>query len=319
MLVPLLRGGPRRYHRRSSDRPEARRNCKKYELRLTCGPARSRRGCLGDTRPVGDSRVEREWLELVADALRSGSATFPEQRVAEQLRRTFDARGVSFNHRTRDGAPRQRLWPLDEQFNGHRAEINSYGVHEASAAHPVLRFYLSTLQAMPLQVHDVPARFADRDVMGAWLERASGWGAPANVALPTYFAADGHRAFVIGRTDPFTPGELSLVRVLHGLLIGLDRHTAALRRLADTVDTARSAEASRLTARELTVLGLVAEGLTAAAAARRLAVSESTVHKHLQNAYRKLGVRDRLGAVLRAQQMGVLRAQDGWAADGPGA
>jgi hypothetical protein len=30
-------------------------------------------------------------------------------------------------------------------------------------------------------------------------------------------------------------------------------------------------------------------------------------------------VRDRLGAVLRAQQIGALHAQDGWAADGPGA
>ena len=68
------------------------------------------------------------------------------------------------------------------------------------------------------------------------------------------------------------------------------------------------AQATRLTVRELTVLGLVAEGLTAAAAARRLAVAEGTVHKHLQNVYRKLGVRDRLGAVLRAQQLGVLRA-----------
>ena len=58
--------------------------------------------------------------------------------------------------------------------------------------------------------------------------------------------------------------------------------------------------------------------LTAAAAARRLSVAEGTVHKHLQNVYRKLGVRDRLGAVLRAQQIGMLRSQDGWAVDGPG-
>ena len=94
------------------------------------------------------------------------------------------------------------------------------------------------------------------------------------------------------------------------MLVGLDRQTEALRRVADTaeiVDPTRATEVVSLTVRELTVLGLVAEGLTAASAARRLAVAESTVHKHLQNVYRKLGVRDRLAAVLRAQHLGVLR------------
>lgn len=110
--------------------------------------------------------------------------------------------------------------------------------------------------------------------------------------------------FVLGRVDAFTLGELSLMGVLQKLLVTLDRQTTAPRSVAATVDTAR---ATGLTARELTVLGLVAEGLTAAAAARRLAVAETTVHKHLHNTYRKLGVRDRLGAVLRAQQTGILR------------
>jgi DNA-binding CsgD family transcriptional regulator len=239
----------------------------------------------------------------MSDLLGSPSTTFPEQRVAEQLRHTFEARGVAFSDRWA-GAMAQRMWPVDEQFNGHRADIDRYAVTESAGGHPVLRFYLSTLDATPLQVHDVPETFADRRVMGAWLERASAWGAPANMAIPTYFAPDGHRVFVLGRADPFTRGELSLLHVLHGLLIGLDRQTAALRSVAATVDTA---QATRLTVRELTVLGLVAEGLTATAAARRLAVAEGTVHKHLQNVYRKLGVRDRLGAVLRAQHLGVLR------------
>jgi DNA-binding CsgD family transcriptional regulator len=256
-----------------------------------------------DTRRVGSSRAEREWLELMADILAAPSTTFPEQRVAEQLQSTFEARGVAFSDRS-GSAIAQRLWPFDEQFNGHRAEIDRYAVTESAGGHPVLRCYLSTLDATPLQVHDVPEAFADRRVMGAWLERASAWGAAAQVALPTYFAADGHRVFVLGRVDPFTRGELSLLHVLHGLLVGLDRQTAALRSVAATVDTA---QATRLTVRELTVLGLVAEGLTATAAARRLAVAEGTVHKHLQNVYRKLGVRDRLGAVLRAQHLGVLR------------
>ena len=268
---------------------------------------------------VDSSRAEREWLELMADALGAPSPVFPEQRVAEQLQQTFEARGVAFSHRC-GSTITQRLRPFDEQFNGHRAEIDRYAVTESAGGHPVLRFYLSTLECRPLQVHDVPKRFADGRVVGAWMEQATTWGASAQMAIPTYFAADGHRVFVLGRADPFSRGELSLVRVLHGLLTGLDRQTAALHSLAATVvDPTQFAEVTGLTVRELTVLGLVAEGLTAAAAARRLAVAPGTVHKHLQNVYRKLGVRDRLGAVLRAQDMGVLRLQDGWAADGPGA
>jgi DNA-binding CsgD family transcriptional regulator len=264
---------------------------------------------------VGTVRAEREWLEFVADVLRAPLTAFPEQRVAEQLQHTFEARGVAFSHRT-GAVISQNLWPLDEQFNGHRAEIDRYAVTESGGGHPILRYYLSTFECRPLSVHDVPERFADRRIVGAWMERSSPWGASAQATLPMHFADEGHRVFVVGRSDPFARDELNLLDVLQSLLVGLDRQIAAFGRIAPD---AGPAQETGLTVRELTVLGLVAEGLTAAATARRLAVTEHTVHKHLQNSYRKLGVRDRLGAVLRAQQMGVLHAQDGWAADGPGA
>ncbi|WP_241518714.1 LuxR C-terminal-related transcriptional regulator [Streptomyces sp. CB03238] len=63
-----------------------------------------------------------------------------------------------------------------------------------------------------------------------------------------------------------------------------------------------------LTPRETAVLLTLAEGLPATAIARRLGVSVRTVHKHLQNLYRKLDTVDRLGAVLRAQELGLLTA-----------
>jgi DNA-binding CsgD family transcriptional regulator len=61
-----------------------------------------------------------------------------------------------------------------------------------------------------------------------------------------------------------------------------------------------------LTARELGVLELVATGLTATAVARRCGISVRTVHKHLENVYRKLGCADRLSAVLAAREAGFL-------------
>ena len=61
-----------------------------------------------------------------------------------------------------------------------------------------------------------------------------------------------------------------------------------------------------LTPRELTVLALAAESLTAEAIARRLGIATGTVQKHLENSYRKLGTGDRLTSVLRAQALGLL-------------
>lgn len=61
-----------------------------------------------------------------------------------------------------------------------------------------------------------------------------------------------------------------------------------------------------LTPRELTVLLLLTDALTAAAIGRRLGISDRTVHKHVEKIYRKLGTRDRISTVLRAQQLGLV-------------
>ena len=53
-----------------------------------------------------------------------------------------------------------------------------------------------------------------------------------------------------------------------------------------------------LTRREHEVVALLTEGMTAVAIAHRLGVSHRTVEKHLENVYHKVGVRDRLSAVL---------------------
>lgn len=58
--------------------------------------------------------------------------------------------------------------------------------------------------------------------------------------------------------------------------------------------------------REREVLALLATGAKAARIARQLRISDRTVHKHLENVYAKLGVHDRLAAVLRALDHGLL-------------
>ncbi|MEU6837415.1 MULTISPECIES: helix-turn-helix transcriptional regulator [Streptomyces] len=80
---------------------------------------------------------------------------------------------------------------------------------------------------------------------------------------------------------------------------------------------ANHALAAPLTPRETNVLHLLATGLTAEGIGRRLGISPRTVHKHLNALYRKLGATDRLGAVLRAQDAGLLPGSAG-GRGGPG-
>lgn len=67
-------------------------------------------------------------------------------------------------------------------------------------------------------------------------------------------------------------------------------------------------ESSPLTAREIEILRLVAEGYSNRRLAELLSVSEPTVKFHLTNVYRKLGVRNRTEASRWAQRHGALAA-----------
>lgn len=151
---------------------------------------------------------------------------------------------------------------------------------------------------------------AGRCRTGTWTNRSMMFAVvgPAGPEL----RASVRRVVALVRPTPFGPAEF-------GLWTDLCTPLAALFGLGDRADSPSPAVGvagcpltlgTAITDRERDVLELLAQGLTAMAIASRLRVSPRTVHRHLDNAYRKLGVHDRMLAVGAARRHGLICAPD---------
>ncbi len=143
-------------------------------------------------------------------------------------------------------------------------------------------------------------------------------GSQARIIVLTTFDLDEyvHAAIRAGASGfllkDVTPAKLveAIGIVAHGeALLAPSVTRRLLERFAATLPVGdRSSDAlAELTARETEVLRLLAGGLSNAEIAAQLVVSEATVKTHISSVLRKLGLRDRVQAVIVAYQTGLVR------------
>ena len=138
----------------------------------------------------------------------------------------------------------------------------------------------------------------------------------AVVAIQAEFSADvSERVLAMGVADVVS------MDVTAEALIERVEHAAAGRRIAPAAVRAHSRDAARLatglTEREVTVLELIAAGLSNHQIAAQLFVSINTVKTYVRTAYRRIGVTTRSQAVIWAMHQGLGPQTEAAVANGP--
>ena len=233
-----------------------------------------------------DRRLD-PWFDLVRDAVLHGGG-FPDRAVREQLHVSFGCYVVGSWSDGSQVAIDEAVptWPV--------AQIEPHWRDGGVWRHPVPRWYTVAPDLTPITIERVPTWLVtvrERDELREAL-------VPPQVRqqLTIVHFRDGtrRRAFTLGKSGAdFTGAELAVARQLQPLLALLDRQAQVL----GAVSSRTLAAELGVSARQLAVLELLDEGLTAEAIGRRLGISQRTVQVHLRHVYRALGVHDRLMAV----------------------
>ena len=190
--------------------------------------------------------------------------------------------------------PVDTLEPLAEEFL-------AWQRGEFVGRHPLITWYQTVCDPRPSTNERVPRAIVSNRERQPLIAMQQTIGCEQQLAINFRLSRHVYHTYVLARggTVP-TDEDLAVAGQIQRVVIGLDRQVGLYRRLAGTVQT-QGVEAG-LTARELSVLALLAEGLPTPVIAHRLGCSPRTVDKHLERTYRKLGVGDRVNALRIAQQ-----------------
>jgi DNA-binding CsgD family transcriptional regulator len=236
----------------------------------------------------------RRVLDLATQALACAGPGFPDVTATGFLRDAFQADFAGAGRIDFVGTA-SRPWA----DSPHPIDLGPDGFHEYATRHPLALTYRHTGDPVPLRLSDVTssptAPPADR---GTSMSRL--------LTIPLALTPDQVCAIGLLRGGrDFTARDLQIARQLQPVLSGV----YALRDRLARQSPGHIGEQTgvRLTARELAVLNLMADGLIAAAIARRLGISPRTVNKHIEHIYQKLESHDRTTTALRAETLGFLR------------
>jgi DNA-binding CsgD family transcriptional regulator len=136
-------------------------------------------------------------------------------------------------------------------------------------------------------------------------EQQARYGYHTGVAVALHLPNHVHFVLGVDRRDALPRDDMLMTRLMGDLqLVAVHAQDAALRLLKQ--DRPVDVEEQTLTPRELEVLKLTMEGLTAAEISDRLMISVPTVNFHTRNLREKLGAHSKHQAVLTALRRGLL-------------
>jgi DNA-binding CsgD family transcriptional regulator len=256
-----------------------------------------------------DARIA-EWFLIAAEALQKPIVEVPLGTLAPRLLETFESEAVTYNERTNSGRV------LD--FHGYAAagtRFGGLGFEESLDAvadamdedlldhHPLVRWHATARTTSPATFARIPTEFTRsagamrvRDLLGSFDVREQ-------LSIPLDIKGTAYSAVVLTRqhSAPYNDEDVELARRIQPMFIAFQRQAEILAAEPRPVPAS-----TLLTGQELAVLRCMTLGMTSRAIASRLMTSPRTVEKHVQNAYRKLGVHDRVSAVIVSQELGLI-------------
>ena len=242
----------------------------------------------------GDSRL----LELVGDVMALLDLEEYLGGVLTALQRVVPARWVSLNEMSSAGVHTAIVEPeLDEEW------YRLFG--ELGQENPLYQRYLSTGDGRAYRFTDVTTR-EELEATRLFQDFYRPLGVNHQIAFTLPGDADRVVAIALSRNgSDFSDEERDFLNRARPFLIQAYRNAMAYsgQSPGGRSDLVEPLVASGLTAREAEVMSLVAVGTSTADIATRCELSPRTVQKHLERAFRKLGVTSRSAAAARAWEL----------------
>ncbi len=262
---------------------------------------------------MGQACDYEQLLELVVGILEHPEPTQPWSTVLATIKKQLNGTGALVSEIV-PSAGRSVIHAVTPQELGQLTAM----LDPCIPGDPLIQHYLTTGDVQPHTTDEVVELATWQRTLGYSLAREA-VGARSCVSIPLKAPEGGHRGVTVVLPELTLPERhRSYVRGIQQLLTALDCHLRHLERwhrqfrsVPSEDDTGHTDKAVQLglTPREMTILALLSDTLTAAAVGRRLGISIRTVHKHLEHVYRKLGTNDRLETVLRARSLGLLPSE----------